>query len=47
MGATLYELISGKPPYYDLDPYTAMYRIMNDKEVPNIPTKYPEAAEMI
>lgn len=24
-----------------------MYRIMNDKEVPNIPTKYPEAAEMI
>lgn len=43
----MYELISGKPPYSNLEPCNAMYRIMTDNEIPNIPTKFPDATEMI
>lgn len=30
MGATLYELIKGEPPYFQLSPMSAMYHIATD-----------------
>ena len=37
VGCTLIELLTGKPPYYDLAPMSALYRIVQD-EYPPLPT---------
>ena len=34
LGATTIELITGKPPYFDLDPLPAMFRIVQDPNPP-------------
>ena len=36
VGCTVIELITGKPPYYDLEPMSALYRIVQD-EYPPLP----------
>lgn len=40
VGATLYELLTGAPPYFELSPVSAMYHIASDPEIKNIPTIY-------
>ncbi|CAL6019517.1 Kinase [Hexamita inflata] len=47
VGATLYELINGSPPYFDLSPMSAMYHIATDPEIENIPTTFPDAYDFI
>jgi serine/threonine protein kinase len=37
VGCTVIELISGRPPYYDMEPMSALYRIVRD-DYPPLPT---------
>ena len=41
VGCTVIELLTSKPPYYDVPPYAALYRIVQDETVP-IPNNLPE-----
>jgi serine/threonine protein kinase len=34
VGCVIIELFTGAPPYFDLQPMSALYRIVQDKEVP-------------
>lgn len=47
MGATLYELIKGEPPYFQLSPMSAMYHIATDSQIEGIPTVFPAAYDFI
>ena len=38
LGCTVIELLTGKPPYYDLEPMSALYRIVQDEYPPFPPT---------
>lgn len=40
MGCTVIELLEGKPPYYNLDPMPALFRIVQD-DCPPIPDSAP------
>jgi serine/threonine protein kinase len=42
VGCTAIELYSGKPPYYDLEPVSALFRIATDEFVP-----YPEGISVL
>lgn len=43
LGCTLLELLNGEPPYYDLAPISALYRIVQDPHPP-LPTHVSAAA---
>lgn len=34
MGSTVYQLIMGEPPHFDLQPLAAMYRIVKERRPP-------------
>jgi serine/threonine protein kinase len=42
VGCTVIELLTGKPPYFDLAPMTALFRIVQDDGPP-----IPESASMV
>lgn len=34
LGCTVLELLEGRPPYYDLAPFSALFRIVHDEHPP-------------
>ncbi|GAB1225789.1 hypothetical protein ENUP19_0263G0006 [Entamoeba nuttalli] len=47
LGCTVIELITGNPPYYDLNPTAALYKIVNDDYPPFPNTVSPQLREFL
>ncbi|KAI8809735.1 kinase-like domain-containing protein [Cladochytrium replicatum] len=47
LGCTVVEMVTGKPPYFDLQPMTALFRIVEDKDPPIPPNVSPELADFL
>lgn len=47
LACTIYELITGNPPYSDLNPLTAMYRLVQDQHPPIPKQASPELEEFL
>ena len=47
VGATLYELVTGAPPYSELSPMSAMYHIASDEKIEISTTDFKDAYDFI
>lgn len=47
LGCTVIELLTGRPPYYDLEPMSALYRIVQDDYPPFPPNISPELKDFL
>ena len=47
LGCTIIELVSGKPPYYDVPAMTAMFKMVEDKHPPLPPGLSPELEDFL
>ena len=45
VGATVVEMLKSHPPWYDFEPTAAMFKVVTEDTVPNLPTHCSEQAE--